>query len=312
MTVQRRRRSSLLLLSLVSCSSVSAVGAGELAHTVHAVDDSRPTAANKYRLSATPSDSSGEANNSRNLRGLTHPNHEGSESKHGNENENTNAGQSQRIHDVIIDLAAPLADEAVIPSPLESKAGKTNQQASSTSSTERDLKKDKDDKEDKNDKDDKKEEAVTIIEPKSHSIIGTGNTVYHVSAGVIDLTNAPIKIPPSTPAQCFEIKPYMGCDRGGADNQRLVFFGHDFGMGCAQADPCLFALMPIRMAYYCPKQGRPVCGGKCYSVAQHCPNGVIVDADGITHSVSDPKWTQANADAWNFWPANFGCPSCVS
>lgn len=212
---------------------------------------------------------------------------------------------------MIIDLAAPLFDEAVIPSPLESsKAGKNNQEASSTA--ERDLKKDKDDKKDDKDKGDDKEikNGVTIIEPKSHSIIGTGNTVYHVSAGVIDLTNAPITIPPSTPASCFEIKPYMGCDRGGADNQRLEFFGHDFGMGCqqaAQTNPCLFALMPIRMAYYCPKQGRPVCGGKCYSVAQHCPaDGTIVDMDGIGHNVTDTKWRDANADSWNYWPANFG------
>ena len=309
MTAQRRRRSSLLLLSLVSCSA-SAVGASaEPSRNVLAVDEKiSPTAGNKYRPSEARNNKE-KAEGRKSLRGLKHASNDDHASY-----ENMNADQSQRIQDVI-DLAAPLFDEAVIPSPPESpKAGKNDPQEATSSTAERDLKKDKDDKkDDKNEKEIKHE--VTLIEPKSHSIIGKGNTVYHVSAGIIDLTNAPTKIPPSTPAQCFETKPYMGCDRGGADNQRLVFFGHDFGMGCAQAaqsNPCLFALMPIRMAYYCPKQGRPVCGGECYTVEKHCSSGVIVDADGISHSISDPKWAQANADAWNYWPANFGCPSCVA
>ena len=309
MTAQRRRRSSFLLLSLVSCSA-SAVGASaEPARNVLAVDEKTgPTAGNKYRPSSEARNNKEKAEGRKSLRGLEHARNDDHAS-----NENANADQSQRIHDDIIDLAAPLFDEAVIPSPLEfPKAGKNDHQEATSSTAERDLKKDKDDKKDeKNEKEIKHE--VTLIEPISHSIIGTGNTVYHVSAGVIDLTNAPIKIPPSTPAQCFEVKPYMGCDRGGADNQRLVFFGHDFGLGCAQAHPCLFALMPIRMAYYCPKHGRPVCGGECYSVAKHCPpDGMLVDMDGIGHNVTDTKWRDANADSWNYWPANFGCPSCVA
>ena len=113
MTAQRRRRSSLLLLSLVSCSA-SAVGASaEPSRNVLAVDEKiSPTAGNKYRPSEARNNKE-EAEGRKSLRGLKHASNDDHASY-----ENINADQSQRIQDVI-DLAAPLFDEAVIPSPLE-------------------------------------------------------------------------------------------------------------------------------------------------------------------------------------------------
>jgi len=242
----------------------------------------------------------------------------------------------------IVDLAAPINDEAVLPSPLEeleaaATAGTrspakiiSNGQAdyaysSPATASERDLKKNKgeddeanDEAEETNDKKDKKEQDDNDDtddegSDAEASIIGTGNTVY-ISAGTIDLTQSTgdATAIAASSAQCYEIEPLMGCDRGGAANQRLTFFGADFGLGCAQADRCLFALMPIRMAYYCPEQARPACGGQCYTVVEDCPaDGILVDASGVEHDITDPKWTQANGAGWNFWPANFGCPSCV-
>ena len=247
----------------------------------------------------------------------------------------------------IVDLAAPIYDEAVLPSPLEEleAAGPAGTRgpakiissdqadypySSPATASERDLKKNKggedeeeandeaseetNDKKDKNEQDnndDTDEESDAEA-----SIIGAGNAIY-ISAGTIDLTNSTsdttvIAASSTTESQCYEIKPLMGCDRGGAANQRLTFFGADFGLGCAQAHRCLFALIPIRMAYYCPEQARPACGGQCYTVEEDCPaDGILVDASGVGHDITDPKWAQANGAGWNFWPANFGCPSCV-
>ena len=68
----------------------------------------------------------------------------------------------------------------------------------------------------------------------------------------------------------------------------------------------------LNLFSYCPEQARPACGGQCYTVEEHCPaDGILVDASGVEHDITDNKWTQANAAGWNFWPANFGCPSCV-
>jgi len=303
MTAQRRRRrSSLLLLSLVSGSvPVAAVGAStESAHNVP--ENNEATVANKYQASGT------QTIINRSLRGAQP-----------NEDTVTALEKDAEERIPIIDLAAPLHDEAVIPSPLEEDAGGagaaksnrayayTHSSAAESPPAERALKKNRNEEDEEEDEEDEDDD-----EDSNNTILGTGNTVY-ISGGTVDLTNAPITIPPSTPAQCFESKPFMGCDRGGGADQRLKFFNHDFGLGCAQADPCLFALMPIRMAYYCPKEGRPQCGGMCYSVAQHCPaSGILLDRNMTGHNITDPKWDNANAAAWNFWPANFGCPSCIS
>ena len=168
MTAQRRRRSSFLLLSLVSCSA-SAVGASaEPARNVLAVEEKiSPTAGNKYRPSSEARNNKEKAEGRKSLRGLKHASNDDHASY-----ENINADQSQRIQDVI-DLAAPLFDEAVIPSPLEPpKAGKNDHQEATSSTAERDLKKDKDDKkDDNNDKEIKHE--VTIIEPGDVEVVVT-------------------------------------------------------------------------------------------------------------------------------------------
>ena len=105
--------------------------------------------------------------------------------------------------------------------------------------------------------------------------------------------------------------PMMSCEGGGGDNQDMTFFGVKFGQ-CSNADPCLAAVMPSRMAYYCPLQFRPYCGGKCYTVASACPDGKIHDAVGGTWDVSDPRWWQAESSAWGgAWPYNFGEPACT-
>jgi len=110
----------------------------------------------------------------------------------------------------------------------------------------------------------------------------------------------------------------MGCDRGGADNQKMIFWGKNFGT-CSNMDPCLRAAMPIQMAYYCPKYGRPSCGGKCLSLINgDCLSGNIRDKDGGTHNFrNDPKFWEREVDTWGFgsdkprWPANFGGGSCA-
>ena len=105
--------------------------------------------------------------------------------------------------------------------------------------------------------------------------------------------------------------PMMSCEGGGGDDQDMTFFGVKFGQ-CSNADPCLAAVMPSRMAYYCPLQFRPYCGGKCYTVASACPDGKIHDAVGGTWEVSDPRWWQAESSAWSgAWPYNFGEPACT-
>ena len=77
--------------------------------------------------------------------------------------------------------------------------------------------------------------------------------------------------------------------------------------------------MPIQMAYYCPKYGRPACGGKCLSLIKgDCLSGIIRDKDGGTHNFrTDPKFWNREVETWGFgsskprWPANFGSGSCA-
>lgn len=105
--------------------------------------------------------------------------------------------------------------------------------------------------------------------------------------------------------------PMMSCEGGGGDDQDMTFFGVKFGQ-CSNSDPCLAAVMPSRMAYYCPLQYRPYCGGKCYTVASACPDGKIHDAVGGTWDINDPRWWQAESSAWGgAWPYNFGEPACT-
>jgi len=110
----------------------------------------------------------------------------------------------------------------------------------------------------------------------------------------------------------------MGCDRGGADDQKMIFFGKNFGT-CSTMDRCLQAAMPIQMAYYCPKYGRPACGGQCLSLINgDCSDGVIRDKEGGTHNFrTEDKFWRREAETWGFgtgrpiWPANFGGGSCA-
>ena len=77
--------------------------------------------------------------------------------------------------------------------------------------------------------------------------------------------------------------------------------------------------MPIQMAYYCPKYGRPACGGKCLSLKDgDCLSGVILDKEGGNHNFrTDPKFWGREVETWGLgsgkprWPANFGEGSCA-
>jgi len=77
--------------------------------------------------------------------------------------------------------------------------------------------------------------------------------------------------------------------------------------------------MPIQMAYYCPKYGRPSCGGRCLSLIKgDCSSGIIRDKQGGTHNFrTDRKFWDREVDTWGFgsnkprWPANFGSGSCA-
>ena len=77
--------------------------------------------------------------------------------------------------------------------------------------------------------------------------------------------------------------------------------------------------MPVQMAYYCPKYGRPACGGKCLSLIKgDCLSGVILDKEGGKHNFRiDNKFWKREVETWGFgsgkprWPANFGEGSCA-
>mmetsp|Transcript_20038 Transcript_20038/g.57551 ORF Transcript_20038/g.57551 Transcript_20038/m.57551 type:complete len:335 (+) Transcript_20038:21-1025(+) len=113
------------------------------------------------------------------------------------------------------------------------------------------------------------------------------------------------------PASTVANVPMLSCEGGGGDDQDMTFFNIKFGQ-CSNADPCLAAVMPGRMAYYCPLQFRPHCGGKCYTVASACPDGKIRDAQGNPHDANDPQWWKAESGAWGgAWPYNFGQPACT-
>mmetsp|Transcript_2432 Transcript_2432/g.5170 ORF Transcript_2432/g.5170 Transcript_2432/m.5170 type:complete len:251 (-) Transcript_2432:4-756(-) len=134
-----------------------------------------------------------------------------------------------------------------------------------------------------------------------------------ISGGTIDLRGTSTGSSPTGPPSCMEVRPLMGCDRGGGDDQIMTFFGANFGT-CSNADPCLFALMPTRMAYYCPTYARPACGGggRCYSIDADCPaSGQFYDKDGTMWERQDPRFAEAERSAWGYWPGNFGCPSCM-
>lgn len=67
------------------------------------------------------------------------------------------------------------------------------------------------------------------------------------------------------------------CWRGGQSNQRLWFGGKKWTFNCETMHPCFCGMSPRRMAYWCPKQCRPSCGGDC-ATPQDCPSGFnIVD-----------------------------------
>ena len=326
MTAQKRRRCrpGLLLLSLAQVSGSASVSASAAAAAAAA---SSVGASTKPAQVVPAPETEPKASNRSRLRG--------SEADTSTSFAPSNAHDDERRAS-IVDLAAPIYDEAVIPSPLELKAAGTSGSrgpakiissgqadyaySSPATASERDLKKNKG--EDEEASGEAEEEETNDDEDSDDE--ATGNTIY-ISAGTIDLTNSNTNsnttvvtasssttVAAEESARCYAIEPLMGCDRGGAANQRLTFFGADFGLGCAQADRCLFALMPIRMAYYCPEQARPACGGQCYTAEEDCPaDGILVDASGVGHDITDKKWTQANGAGWNFWPANFGCPSCV-
>eukprot|EP00562_Extubocellulus_spinifer_P028050 CAMPEP_0178649404 /NCGR_PEP_ID=MMETSP0698-20121128/21003_1 /TAXON_ID=265572 /ORGANISM="Extubocellulus spinifer, Strain CCMP396" /LENGTH=379 /DNA_ID=CAMNT_0020290851 /DNA_START=93 /DNA_END=1232 /DNA_ORIENTATION=- len=102
----------------------------------------------------------------------------------------------------------------------------------------------------------------------------------------------------------------MSCEGGGTDGQNMNFFGINFGQ-CSNCDPCLAALMPSRMAFYCPLQFRPYCDGTCQDIATACAGGKVRDASNNEWDIYDERWWKAETSAWGGgWPANFG-PSCT-
>jgi len=84
-------------------------------------------------------------------------------------------------------------------------------------------------------------------QPSAGTVISSGGGVLHISGGTIDLRGVR-GTPSTTPAKrtCVEVPPIMGCDGGGADNQKMKFLNVDFGT-CSNCDRGLFKVMPTKM-----------------------------------------------------------------
>ena len=79
------------------------------------------------------------------------------------------------------------------------------------------------------------------------NVVSHSNGVLHISAGTIDLRGVQSN-PSTTPRKptCTEVKPLLGCDRGGGENQLMKFWNRNFGT-CKTCDRGLFKVMPVKM-----------------------------------------------------------------
>ena len=82
------------------------------------------------------------------------------------------------------------------------------------------------------------------------NVVSHSNGVLHISAGTIDLRGVQGN-PSTTPRKptCTEVKPLLGCDRGGGENQLMKFWNRNFGT-CKTCDRGLFKVMPVKMGKY--------------------------------------------------------------
>lgn len=82
------------------------------------------------------------------------------------------------------------------------------------------------------------------------NVVSHSSGVLHISAGTIDLRGVQGN-PSTTPRKptCTEVKPLLGCDRGGGENQLMKFWNRNFGT-CKTCDRGLFKVMPVKMGKY--------------------------------------------------------------
>ena len=83
------------------------------------------------------------------------------------------------------------------------------------------------------------------------TVVSSNSGVLRVTGGTLDLRGVAGNTS-TTPAKrtCTEVAPLMGCDRGGADNQKMKFMNVDFGT-CSNCDRGLFRIMPTKMVRSC-------------------------------------------------------------
>jgi len=83
------------------------------------------------------------------------------------------------------------------------------------------------------------------------------------------------------------------CERGSNPNLVMTFAGRKWG-SCVNMDHCLCGLMPLQMAYWCPKECRIDCGGTC-ATEQECPNGYAIENGQVVeleYSLPPPPWDE--------------------
>lgn len=94
------------------------------------------------------------------------------------------------------------------------------------------------------------------------------------------------------------------CEQGSNPKLVMTFAGRKWG-SCVDMDPCLCGLMPLQMAYWCPKECRVDCGGTCATEAA-CPDGFAIENGEpviLEYPLPPPPWEQ--------WPCGLGtaCPT---
>lgn len=90
------------------------------------------------------------------------------------------------------------------------------------------------------------------------TVVSHSNGVLHIAAGTIDLRGVQGN-PSTTPRKptCTEVKPLLGCDRGGGENQLMKFWNRNFGT-CKTCDRGLFKVMPVKMGKYLQSIARTI------------------------------------------------------
>lgn len=176
----------------------------------------------------------------------------------------------------------------------------------------RDLKKD-DDKDDKNDKkgDDKKAEKNAAKAASSTKQQKTAQASSPAQSPQVSYSSTSKQVQGSSSSArgtnpgCtyYHGVGALGCDRGGARNQVIRVKNKTFG-SCYTVDRCLFAAMPKQMAYWCPLQARPCCGGLCYKKSS-CSG--VRDEENVLHSME----SFAQLSSHGYWYANLGHPQCT-